>query len=85
MKERYPPCPHCGSTIRPGVSTCPVCGPHAHGRPEPIADSERKPKRQRLLVIPPLVWTEVAPGVRIQHSERRPMYITVQEWAAQND
>jgi uncharacterized Zn finger protein (UPF0148 family) len=30
----YPPCPHCGSTLRPGASTCPVCGPHAHGRPE---------------------------------------------------
>ena len=30
---KYPPCSHCGSTLRPGVSTCPVCGPHAHGRP----------------------------------------------------
>lgn len=32
-KKLYPPCSHCGSQLRPGVSTCPVCGPHAHGRP----------------------------------------------------
>lgn len=31
--KQYPPCGHCGSTVRPGVSTCPRCGPYAHGRP----------------------------------------------------